>query len=85
MVKTVLTVSEVNQDFARAQRAVAKGPVIITYRGEPSLVLMTYKSFQAKTSTGPTLLERLHVDGVDDIKFEPPRLLDGSMKAADFG
>jgi prevent-host-death family protein len=49
MAKNMLTVTEVNQDFARAQRAVAKGPLIITNRGEPSLVLMTYKTYRRKS------------------------------------
>jgi prevent-host-death family protein len=83
-VKTVLTVTEVNQDFTKAQRAVANGPVIITHRGEPSLVLMSYKAFQAKAQTTPGILERLHVRGVEDIEFDPPLLSGSSLKPADF-
>jgi prevent-host-death family protein len=82
--KTVLTVTEVNQDFSKAQRAVANGPVIITHRGEPSLVLMSYKAFQAKSEKTRNLLERLHLPGVEDIEFDPPQLSGPSVKPADF-
>ncbi len=84
MSKTVLTVSEVNQDFTKAQRAVKDGPVVITHRGEPSLVLMTYKAYIAKTSQGPSLRERLHVPGVEDIAFDPQPLPDGMITPAKF-
>jgi prevent-host-death family protein len=82
--KTVLTVTEVNQDFTKAQRAVANGPVIITHRGEPSLVLMSYKTFQATTEKTQSLIERLYVSGVEDIEFDPQPLSGPSVKPADF-
>jgi prevent-host-death family protein len=82
--KTVLTVTEVNQDFTKAQRAVASGPVVITHRGEPSLVLMSYKAFQATTEKTLSLIELLHVPGVEDIDFDPPTLTGSSLKPVDF-
>jgi prevent-host-death family protein len=84
MTKTIFTVSEVNQDFARAQRAVGSGHVIITHRGEPSLVLMSYKSYKARNRKAPSLMDRLHVAGVEDIDFDLAALPDGSVKPATF-
>jgi prevent-host-death family protein len=84
MPKNMLTVTEVNQDFARAQRAVAKGPLIITNRGEPSLVLMTYKAYRAQKQMEPSLLKRLHVPGAEDIEVDFPVLANGSTRPATF-
>jgi prevent-host-death family protein len=82
MAKSVMTVSDVNQDFSKAQRAVGNGPVVITHRGEPSLVLMSYKDYQS--SKGKSLLDRLNVPEVEDIDVEFPRLNDTSVKPARF-
>lgn len=38
---------EFNRDSTAAKRAAAKGPVVITDRGRPSHVLMTYDQFTA--------------------------------------
>ncbi len=84
MSKNMLTVTEVNQDFARAQRAVAKGPLIITNRGEPSLVLMTYKAYKARKQKQGSLLKRLQVPGVEDVQCDIPTLPDGSIRPASF-
>jgi prevent-host-death family protein len=73
MAASRLTVTDVNQNFSRARRAVLDGPVIITERGEPALVLMTWESFRAREALRPTLLERLDVPGTEDIDFEPQR------------
>ena len=47
---TTLTSREFNQDRGRAKRATRKGPVFITDRGQPALVLMTYGAYQKLTS-----------------------------------
>jgi PHD/YefM family antitoxin component YafN of YafNO toxin-antitoxin module len=36
---------EVNHDVSKAKKAAQAGPVIITDRGKPSHVLMTYSEF----------------------------------------
>ena len=43
--RTTMTSREFNQNTARAKREAKKGPVIITERGEPSLVVMTAEEF----------------------------------------
>lgn len=44
---TTLTSREFNQDTARAKKAAAHGPVIVTDRGTPSHVLLSYERYLA--------------------------------------
>jgi prevent-host-death family protein len=79
-----LTVSEVNQDFSLAQSAVVKGPLVITKRGKPSLVLMTYDDYVRSTGKTKSLIELLHVPGLEDYDFEEFPRLDGKVNPAVF-
>lgn len=47
-----VTSQEFNRDSAAAKRAAATGPVVITDRGRPSHVLMTYEQFTSYASGG---------------------------------
>lgn len=47
------TAREFNQDLARAKRAAAEGPVIITDRGRPAHVLMSYEAYEAIAPSSP--------------------------------
>ena len=71
---TVTTISsrEFNQDVSRAKRAADSGPVIITDRGRPAYVLMRYDTYRPLAG-GPNILELLHLPGVEDVPFDPPR------------
>jgi antitoxin (DNA-binding transcriptional repressor) of toxin-antitoxin stability system len=72
--KNQLTVSEVNQNFSKARRAVMNGPLVITDHGVPALVLMRFEDFQPKTEPGEAFLRRLRFDGPDDVELVlPPR------------
>jgi prevent-host-death family protein len=82
MSASTLTVTEVNQNFSRARNALEGGPVIITERGKPAFVLMTYDAFAARHGTRPSLLQRIDVPGTEEIDLEPPRLATG-FQAAD--
>lgn len=42
---TVMTSREFNQNLAKAQKQAQHSPVIITKRGEPTYVLMTYEEY----------------------------------------
>ena len=42
---TVMTSREFNQNLAKAQKQAQQSPVIITKRGEPTYVLMTYEEY----------------------------------------
>jgi prevent-host-death family protein len=79
--KNVLTISEVNQDFSRAHKAAAKRPLLITKRGEPTLVLMSYETYVHQNRQPRTLVERLAVKGADEVDVDFPRLGFGVVAA----
>lgn len=71
----VCTVSsrELNQDVGRAKRAAEDGPVVITDRGRPSHVLLTWTEYR-RLSGGPrNLTQVLAAPGLSDIAFEPEK------------
>jgi prevent-host-death family protein len=77
--KTIVTVSsrEFNQDTGRAKRAARRGPVVITDRGRPSHVLLTFDEFNRLASRGQNVIELLGAPaGVEDVKLEVPILRD---------
>jgi prevent-host-death family protein len=43
---TTLTSREFHQDSAKVKRAVQRGPVIVTDRGKPALVLLTFDAYE---------------------------------------
>lgn len=57
----VMTSREFNQHLHQAQKAAQIAPVIITNRGEPAYVLMTYAEYTQKEKSAPftTLLDLL--------------------------
>ena len=79
------TSREFNQDTARAKRQAANGPVFITDRGKPALVLLTHEDYEKlkPPQDGLTWLQSLYDPLVAEIelelpprKIEPPRPLD---------
>jgi len=70
---TTLSSRELNHDVSSAKKAAQKGPVVITDRGKPSHVLMTYAEFQRLTGRRRSLVEALAMPGLSDIDFDPPR------------
>jgi len=71
---TTLSSRELNHDVSSAKKAAQNGPVIITDRGKPSHVLMTYDEFQRLTGRRRSLAEALSMPGLSDIDFEPARV-----------
>lgn len=64
---------ELNQDVGRAKRAAEDGPVVITDRGRPSHVLLSWAEYR-RLSGGPrNLAEVLAGPGLSDIPFEPDK------------
>lgn len=68
-----MTSREFNQDTSGAKRAAERGPVIITDRGEPSHVLLTYDAYTALGPQGGFLALLGHPAGVAEVEFEAPR------------
>jgi prevent-host-death family protein len=70
---TTLSSREFNQDTARAKKAAAKGPVVITDRGTPSHVLLSYDRYLALSGGAGDIVALLGTPEVADIDFEPPK------------
>ncbi len=73
MTTTSLTSRELNHDVGRAKKAAEAGPVVITDRGRPSHVLMTYVEFERLTGKRRNLVDALSMPRLSDIDFDPPR------------
>jgi prevent-host-death family protein len=71
---TTISSREFNQDAGGAKRAAERGPVIITDRGRPSHVLLSFEDYRRLTATGRSLLDIVGQSEDDDIEFDPPRL-----------
>lgn len=74
MTVTTLSSREFNQDLGRAKKASAKGPVIVTDRGRPSHVLLSYAEFERLSGRSKSLISLLSAPGLSEIDFAPQRL-----------
>lgn len=73
---TTISSREFNQDAGGAKRAAEKGPVVITDRGRPSHVLLSFEDYRKLAGIGASLLDIVAQDEDDDIDFNPPRMGD---------
>ena len=80
---TTISSREFNQDAGGAKRAAERGPVIITDRGRPSHVLLSFEDYRKLTGDGRSLLDIVAQDMDDDIDFDPPRMGDQIFKPVD--
>ncbi|MBD9572317.1 type II toxin-antitoxin system Phd/YefM family antitoxin [Ensifer adhaerens] len=71
---TTLSSRELNHDVSSAKKAAKSGPVIITDRGKPSHVLMTYDEFERLSGKHRSLIEALAMPGLSAIDFELRRV-----------
>jgi hypothetical protein len=70
------------RDISAARRAAHAAPVLITVRGTPTEVLMSYADYERlKGGSAPTaarnivdLIAMTPGEGAEDIEFEPPRM-----------
>lgn len=74
MTITTLSSRELNHDVSSAKKAAQKGPVVITDRGKPSHVLMTYGDFQRLTGKRRHLTESLAMPGLSEIDLDATRI-----------
>lgn len=73
MTLTTVTSRELNQDIGRAKRAAKTGPVVITDRGKPTLVLLSFEEYRKMQEHKLGLVERLGFPaGVEDIELDLP-------------
>jgi prevent-host-death family protein len=74
MAITTLTSREFNQDTGRAKTAALNGPVIITDRGRPAHVLLSFGEYQRLTGGQDSIVDLLGLPpGVEDVDLETPR------------
>ena len=74
MAITTMSSREFNQDTSRAKKATEKGPVIITDRGRPAHVLLSFGEYQAILTQKKSLGELIAMDGADLVDFEAPSI-----------
>lgn len=67
MAITTLSGRELNQDLGRAKRAANGGPVIITDRGRPAHVLLSFDEYKRLTGKMRTLGDMLAAPGAEDV------------------
>ncbi len=91
MTTTTLSSREFNQNASGAKKAAEKGPVIITDRGRPAHVLLSFEQYEklsGKKAAPPekkgTIVDLLSMPGGEDIEFDPPKLGDDIFEPADF-
>jgi prevent-host-death family protein len=74
---TTLSSREFNQDTGRAKSAAERGPVIITDRGRPAHVLLTFDDYQRLVGAEGSIIDLLgSPPGVEDADLDVPLLRD---------
>lgn len=73
MTITTLSSRQFNQDASRAKKAAETGPVIITDRGRPAHVLLTFDAYKKITGVRTKIADLLAMPGVADVEFDIPR------------
>ncbi|MDX5444514.1 MAG: type II toxin-antitoxin system Phd/YefM family antitoxin [Zoogloeaceae bacterium] len=73
MAITTLSSRELNQDIGRAKKAALSGPVVITDRGRPAHVLLSFDEYRKLTLQYSKIADALAMPGIEDIDFSPPR------------
>ena len=80
---TTISSREFNQDAGGAKKAAENGPVIITDRGRPAHVLLSFEDYQKLVGLQRSLLDIVAQEEDDDIEFDPPRMGDKIFRPAD--
>jgi prevent-host-death family protein len=66
------TSRDFNRDPGSIKRAAQSGPVFITDRSRPSLVVMAMRDYERLTGRGGSLLDLLMPGDDQDFDFDPP-------------
>lgn len=67
---TTLSSRQFNQDSSRAKKAAADGPVIITDRGQPAHVLLTFEAYKKITRVNSKIADLLAMPGLDEMALD---------------
>ena len=78
---TTLSSREFNQDASKAKRAAQTGPVIITDRGRPAHVLLTFENYKLLTRQPARIADLLAMPSAKDADFEMPAMREPAQAA----
>ena len=78
-----MTSREFNQDTGVAKRAAMLGPVVITDRGTPAHVLLTFEAYSALVGQ-KSIVEALACPDAEDISFDIPKLQSEIFRPVEF-
>jgi len=81
MTITTLSSRQFNQDTSGAKKAAKAGPVLITDRGRPAHVLLTFDEYKRITGGQTKIADLLAMPGGEDIEFDFPALRDLAQAA----
>lgn len=81
MTITTLSSRQFNQDAGLAKKAALSGPVIITDRGKPAHVLLTFEAYQHITRSNSKIADLLVMPFPGDLEFEVQPLRDVAQAA----
>lgn len=71
MSKVTVSSRELNQALSRVKKSSLTAPVIITDRGRPTHVMMSYAEYQQLTGKKSSIVERLSSPASAAAEFEP--------------
>ena len=81
MTITTLSSRQFNQDASKAKKAAKDGPVIITDRGRPAHVLLTFEEYKRISGGRAKIADLLAMPCIEDIELEIPQLGDLAQAA----
>ena len=76
---TTMSSRDFNHESSRAKRAALDGPVIITERGKPAHVLMSFDEYRRLTATSAKIADLLAMPDMADLEI--PSLKDMAQAA----
>ena len=74
MMTYTISSREFNQNTGEAKNNSKKSPVIITDRGKPTHVLMSYADYEKLTHPTQNIIDLLAMPEIEDIDFNPVKL-----------
>ncbi|MEM8825668.1 MAG: type II toxin-antitoxin system prevent-host-death family antitoxin [Pseudomonadota bacterium] len=80
---TMFTSRDFNREPGRIKRAALGGPVVVTERGHPSLVVLSFSEYRRLKGAKPDLVEALSMPGLADVPLDT-RLPPSTPRPADF-
>ena len=81
MTITTLSSRQFNQDAGKAKKAASAGPVIITDRGRPAHVLLTFDDYRKIAGSRGNIADLLAMPAIDDVDLAIPRSAENARAA----